>query len=400
LSGNRTHARFGATTYPNTISELSNRLSKIGGPAPAKVNVFDAAGNLISDGSVKYVYGAAGRLRSVESTAGLTTYLHNGLGQRVAKIRGDDSVTYYVFDQEGRLLGEYDQIGKPIQETVYLGDLPVAVLKTVSSPSGGAVSDISTELFYIYADHINTARVITTSKNSRIVWRWDSSDPFGFHQPEETPDGRTSFTYNPRFPGQVFDKETNKHYNYHRDYDPQTGRYIQSDPIGLEGGINTYNYVGADPISKSDPQGLLWDEPGTFTVTAAATATRFNPLTAVASLALGAGLLTYEACHPDEGEKCKKIQADILEAMGVIEGRLTAMHFDKLNLFNLAYASSNPALPPNSGSWIGHARAVESWQIRLQNLIPRAQAMGCMLPPHAYTLAYAPVPSRPSVRAR
>ena len=64
------------------------------------------------------------------------------------------------------------------------------------------------------------------------------------------------FTLNLRFPGQYFDKETNKHYNINRDYDPVTGRYIQSDPIGFDGGINIYLYVGANPVVRVDESGL------------------------------------------------------------------------------------------------------------------------------------------------
>jgi RHS repeat-associated protein len=67
----------------------------------------------------------------------------------------------------------------------------------------------------------------------------------------------TRFEFNLRFPGQYYDKETNTHYNGHRDYNPTTGRYIQADPIGLEGGISLYNYANGNPVSRVDPLGLM-----------------------------------------------------------------------------------------------------------------------------------------------
>jgi RHS repeat-associated protein len=136
---------------------------------------------------------------------------------------------HYAYDEQGRLIGEYDATGGPIQETVYLGDTPVAVL--VSAQVG---TEYITGVYYIRADHINAPRVITRSADNLIVWRWDTTASFGVAQPIESPAGARVFTSNQRYPGQLFDKETNNHYSYYRDYDPQTGRYIQSDPIGLD----------------------------------------------------------------------------------------------------------------------------------------------------------------------
>jgi RHS repeat-associated protein len=71
------------------------------------------------------------------------------------------------------------------------------------------------------------------------VWRWDQAEPFGNNPADEDPDANSvAFDLPLRLPGQYFDKETNLHHNYFRDYDPGIGRYIQSDPIGLDGGIN------------------------------------------------------------------------------------------------------------------------------------------------------------------
>ena len=128
---------------------------------------------------------------------------------------------------------------------------------TTSAPVAVTVTDppVAAGVYYLYADHLNTPRVVTDATN-KVVWRWDS-DPFGTDVANEDPDGDgKKFRYNQRFPGQYYDKETGLHYNYFRDYEPGTGRYVQSDPIGLVGGMNLYAYVEGNPISKVDPSGL------------------------------------------------------------------------------------------------------------------------------------------------
>jgi RHS repeat-associated protein len=112
------------------------------------------------------------------------------------------------------------------------------------------------QAYFIHSDHLNTPRTITDTSGA-VVWQWDNSDPFGNNSPNENPTGAGAFNFNLRFAGQYFDRETNTHQNINRDYDPSIGRYVQSDPIGLRGGINTYTYVRGNPLSRIDPYGLF-----------------------------------------------------------------------------------------------------------------------------------------------
>jgi RHS repeat-associated protein len=86
------------------------------------------------------------------------------------------------------------------------------------------------------------------------MWTWNS-DPFGTDAANANPAGVGTFAYNLRFPGQIFDGPAGLHQNGFRDYDPALGRYVESDPMGLLGGTNTYAYVEANPVSNYDPKG-------------------------------------------------------------------------------------------------------------------------------------------------
>lgn len=198
-------------------------------------------------------YDQDGNISDIDSHEGRRhdNVAHNGLGQRVRKTHGGVS-TYFVYDEAGHLVGEYDGAGNLIQETVWFGDIPVGVLKA----SGSGVT-----AFYIHTDHLNTPRRISRSADNATVWTWES-DPFGTTAANQDADGDgQQIVYGLRFPGQYHDAETSLHYNYYRDYDPATGRYVQSDPIGLKplrfaAVRNLYGYVEGDPIGNVDPFGL------------------------------------------------------------------------------------------------------------------------------------------------
>jgi RHS repeat-associated protein len=163
------------------------------------------------------------------------SYEQDFLGQRVSKNFGN--VFDFHYDRAGHLLAERIGTSAYFSQYVWLDDLPLAFIQFGS-------------IDYIHTDHLGTPQKMTDSGQS-IVWDGAASDPFML---EPLP---TNLTMNLRFPGQQFDSETGLHYNGMRDYDPTLGRYIESDPIGLAGGINTYAYVGGNPLTFVDLDGLL-----------------------------------------------------------------------------------------------------------------------------------------------
>jgi RHS repeat-associated protein len=240
-----------ASTY--TMSGSSNKLTSTSGVLSRSYS-YDAVGNTTASGATVHSYNNANRMKTGRlAGASDTTYVYNALGQRVKKSGGAiASPLYFMYDEAGHLVGEYDSSGNLIQETVWLGDMPVATLR----PNGGNV-----DVFYVHTDQLNTPRKVSRPSDNALRWKWDPT-PFGEGVPDQNPAGVGAFVYNLRFPGQQFDVEANLNYNYFRDYDPAKGGYIQSDPIGLFGGVNTYAYVLGDPLRRIDPTGLV-PGPGT-----------------------------------------------------------------------------------------------------------------------------------------
>jgi RHS repeat-associated protein len=244
-NGNRlTETGSAPSTY--SVSPSSNRINSISG-ALARTYGYDAAGNTTSYATVTATYNDAGRLQTLSQGGTTETAIYNALGQRIQKSGGTAGTVLYWYDEAGHLLGEYDGTGVLIQETVWLGDIPVATVR----PNGASVS-----IYYVHSDQLNTPRQITRPSDNVQMWTW-FSDPFGTDAANDNPAGVGTFAYNLRFPGQIFDGQAGLHQNWMRDFDPATGRYAQSDPIGLNGGVNTYAYVGGYPTRWIDPSGLI-----------------------------------------------------------------------------------------------------------------------------------------------
>ncbi|MEW5249961.1 RHS repeat domain-containing protein [Microbulbifer sp. 2201CG32-9] len=248
--GNRTDYAAGevaGTEFISTSSEVleyndHNQLTGITGDDPASFQYNDnghttqkVQGGVTWD----YRYNHEERLIAVDkNTQTVGKYQYNPYGQRIRKQA--DSATYFLYNEEG-MAAEYDAGGNLIKEYHFKPGMPWMTEPLFQRVASG-------EVYYYQNDHLGTPQRMV-DKSGAVVWE-ARYEAFGKAKVLVGVVGNDL-----RFPGQYFDGESGLHHNYMRDYDSSGGRYLQSDPIGLYGGVNFYLYAHSDPISFSDPSG-------------------------------------------------------------------------------------------------------------------------------------------------
>ncbi len=231
--------------------DANNRLTQAG----TLSYTYDANGNTTnqtdssnSNNTRNYVYDTDNRLIEVRDANNtlIAAYSYDPFGRRLSKDTGS-SKTYYFYSAEG-LIAEADAAG---QLTKSYGYAPGGAFTTNPLWVKAAAIGSTTQSYYTYQnDHLGTPMKLL---NQSGVTVWSAAyDAFG----KAAVDPASTVTNNLRFPGQYEDRETGMHYNWNRYYDPGTGRYTTSDPIGLAGGINTYAYALSNSVKHTDPLGL------------------------------------------------------------------------------------------------------------------------------------------------
>uniref|UniRef100_UPI003F4C5815 DUF6531 domain-containing protein n=1 Tax=Xanthomonas cannabis TaxID=1885674 RepID=UPI003F4C5815 len=243
-TGNRQSSKSAAGEVAYTYEVNSHRLTKVG----ATPRVYNAVGDTTSINGTEreFVYDVTGRLSQVKRNGAVAReYRYNGKGEQVRRFLGTAN-TYTLYDESGHWMGDYDNAGKPLQQAIWLDDVPVGLVAADS------------KLAYVEPDHLGTPRVVIDPARNLAVWNWSiKGEAFGNTAPSTDADqDGTGFALDMRFPGQRYDSLSGLNQNYFRDYDAATGRYSTSDPVGLLGGVSTYSYVKGSPFFSSDLLGL------------------------------------------------------------------------------------------------------------------------------------------------
>ena len=208
---------------------------------------YDAFGNLIRERCGKdhllvteYRYDCQHRLIGITKPNGQTaSYRYDPFGRRISKTV--DGITTEFFWQGDKLIAEHHK--DKHRSYIYEPDSfrPLVMLEGYGPKT--------TKPYHYQLDHLGTPQELTTP-DGEIVW---SAHYRAYGEISRLDIGKID---NPiRFQGQYFDEESGLHYNRHRYYNPDIGRYLTPDPVKLAGGINTYQYVPS-PTGWVDPLGL------------------------------------------------------------------------------------------------------------------------------------------------
>lgn len=187
----------------------------------------------------------------------------------------------YTFDWSGIGEGAYTLTAKAVDNNNG---------ESVSAP---VVVNVRVPLYFIHADHLGTPRLVA-DQNQQTVWRWDQAEPFGNNPADENPSGLGTFDFPLRFEGTYADKETGILQNWRRELDPSRGQYLQSDPIGLRAGLNTYLHLRANPLAYTDREGL---KPYIFRVTVGGGVSPPRP-------GISGQVFNLEVTDPIGGQRC------------------------------------------------------------------------------------------------
>lgn len=205
---------------------------------------FGAAGDLkqVTAGgqTTSYDYDVFGNLRSVTEPATTITYKSDARGRRVAKLVNGTVVQRFVYQDNLRIAAELDGDNNLLARFVYAGrpNVPEYLVQGDGK-------------YRLLGDHLGSVRLVVDAASGAVVQRLDY-DAWGQVTLDSNP-GFQPFG----FAGGLYDRDTSLVRLGARDYEAAIGRWTKSDPIGLAGGINTYAYVGGNPISYIDPSGLV-----------------------------------------------------------------------------------------------------------------------------------------------
>ena len=206
------------------------------GSVGAVTQTFDNNGNLTNDGTWTFGYDAESRLTSASKTGVTASYLYDPFGRREQKTV-NSTVTQYLLDGPS-VIEEYDGSNTRTARYVYAPNIDEPLYMERNGNR------------YFYHFDGSGSVVALTGTNGVVVERY-AYGPYG----ETT---NTSSVGNPyRYTGRELDAETGLYYYRARYYSTSLGRFLQPDPIGYQGGLNLYAYVGNDPLNLTDPSGLL-----------------------------------------------------------------------------------------------------------------------------------------------